>query len=109
MAYKLLPIGVLRVDDGAFIPPDTGNRDWREYQNWASSGNTPLPQDPAPLPTQDELDTLAAKGYAKLNALKTMTPTQVQAWIDANINTLADAKDALKTLAVAANILARRI
>jgi phosphoenolpyruvate-protein kinase (PTS system EI component) len=50
-----------------------------------------------------------AKQYAKLQALSTMTPAQVQTWVQNNVNTLADAKDALKTLAVAVGILARRL
>ena len=50
-----------------------------------------------------------SKEYAKLISLKGMSPSEVQAWVDSNINTLADVKDALKTLAIAASILARRI
>lgn len=60
-------------------------------------------------PTQDQLDAEAAKQYAKLAALRGMTPAQVGAWIDANINNLADAKDAIKTLAIAVSVLARRL
>lgn len=109
MSYKLISVGVLRIADGAFIPPDNKNSDWQVYQKWLSDGNTPLPKDPDPLPTQDEIDATAAKSYGKLAALKGMTPAQVQAWVDANVSTLADVKDALKTLAIAASILARRI
>ena len=54
-------------------------------------------------------DLVAAKGYAKLRALSEMTPVQVQSWVEANVNSLADAKDALKTLAVAVSVLARRL
>ena len=109
MNYKLAKIGVIRIQDGAFIPPDSSNTDWAIYQKWIYDGNIPLPKDPDPLPTQDEIDATAAKQYGKLVALKGMTPAQVQAWVDANISTLADVKDALKTLAIAASILARRI
>lgn len=84
MTYKLTNYGVLRVPDGANIPPDSKNRDWVEYQKWISDGNTPLPKDPDPLPTQDEIDASTAKQYGKLAALKGMTPAQVQAWVDAN-------------------------
>jgi hypothetical protein len=59
--------------------------------------------------TAQAADVSAAKQYAKLQALKNMTPAQVGAWIDANINNLADAKDALKTLAIAVSVLARRL
>lgn len=59
--------------------------------------------------TQDEADKQTARGYAKLAALKAMTPAQVSAWADANITTLAQARDAIKTLAIAVAILSRRI
>lgn len=65
--------------------------------------------DPPPPPTQDELDTEAARQYAKLQALRAMSPAQVSSWVDANITDLASAKDALKTLAIAVGILARRL
>ena len=61
------------------------------------------------LEVQSAQDTQDAKQYAKLQALSTMTPAQVQTWVQNNVNTLADAKDALKTLAVAVGILARRL
>lgn len=56
---------------------------------------------------QEQQDAQDAKNYTKLQALSAMTPVQIQAWVQANVNTLADAKDALKTLAVAVGILAR--
>lgn len=68
-----------------------------------------LEPDPPPPPTQDELDATAARQYAKLQALRTMTPAEVQAWVDANVTDLASARDALKTLAIAVGILARRL
>lgn len=109
MSYKLLGNGVKRLADNAIIPSDVKNRDWAEFQIWVSFGNSPLPKDPPPQPTKDELDAKESKEYAKLISLKGMSPSEVQAWVDSNINTLADVKDALKTLAIAASILARRI
>lgn len=54
-------------------------------------------------------DIAAAKAYAKLNALKNMSPAQVQAWVAANVTNLAQAQDAIATLAIAVSILARRL
>ena len=38
---------IKRPSDGAFIPNDPGNRDYREYLDWLEAGNTP---EPAPVP-----------------------------------------------------------
>ncbi len=58
--------GIVRVEDGAFIPATLGNRDWREYQDWIAAGNTPLAADLPPQPPPDPNDELEAA----LNALK---------------------------------------
>jgi hypothetical protein len=52
MTYQLtLADSILRIADNAWIPPDTANRDYREYLEWLEKGNTPLPApEPAPLP-----------------------------------------------------------
>ncbi len=52
---------------------------------------------------------IAVKNYPKLVAIRDMTPAQVQAWCAANITNLAQAKDAITTLAVGMSILARRL
>lgn len=40
-AYQLLASGgVRRESDGAAIPPDVRNGDWREYLAWVAAGNT---------------------------------------------------------------------
>lgn len=52
--YKIIVGGVLRISDGASIPNDPANRDWREYRDWLARGNTPLPVDPEP-PRQKRL------------------------------------------------------
>lgn len=62
-----------------------------------------------PAPTPDEADRAAARAYAKLAALKTMTPAQVQTWVSANVTNLAQAQDAIATLAIAVGILSRQL
>ena len=62
-----------------------------------------------PPPTQYQLDAAEAKAYAPLTALAAMTPAQVQTYINANVTDLASAKVAIRTLAVAVSVLARRL
>lgn len=51
MIYKLLANGgVRRLADGAWIPPDLGNADWRGYQAFLAGGGVPDPADPLPGP-----------------------------------------------------------
>ena len=46
---------ILRLADNAFIPAAPGNRDYREYLDWLSEGNTPLPAPAPPAPGPDYL------------------------------------------------------
>lgn len=39
------PQGVIRLADGALIPADPEDDDWREYEEWLEEGNEPLPAD----------------------------------------------------------------
>jgi len=32
---------ILRKEDGAWIPKDTANTDYKEYLEWVAAGNTP--------------------------------------------------------------------
>jgi len=50
MTYQLTTsTSIKRLSDGAFIPPDPGNRDFADYTAWLEAGNTPEPA-PAPPP-----------------------------------------------------------
>ena len=42
--YKLIKNGIKRLSDGARIPNDTKNKDWRKYQAWLKEGNKPEPE-----------------------------------------------------------------
>lgn len=86
---------------------DSRSVDDREVQAWIIAGNTIIEPDPPPPPSQEDLDLAAAKGDAKLEAVKTMTPAQIRNWVDTNVTNLAQAKDLLATLAVAVSILWR--
>lgn len=40
--YEVKPSGMIfRRRDGAWIPPEPANADYREYQAWLAAGNTP--------------------------------------------------------------------
>jgi len=43
--YRLTsePDIIQRIEDGAFVPCNTANRDYVEYLEWLALGNEPLP------------------------------------------------------------------
>lgn len=46
---------VVRLSDGASIPADLGNCDWREYQLWLGAGNQPEPAPVRPVVIPDRV------------------------------------------------------
>lgn len=54
----------------------------------------------APYVPPVDPDLVAARAYAKLTAMRNMTPAQTQTWIVNNVTNLATAQDAILTLAI---------
>ena len=58
--YKLLSNSfVMRLSDGAQIPPDPANTDYAAFLQWVAAGNVPEPADP-PNPAEGILAQIAA-------------------------------------------------
>jgi hypothetical protein len=86
--YKLTDFGVLRASDGAYIPADKLNSDWREYLRWRKNkDNVPDSADPDPPPDAPDVQLrnnkliLAVALY--LGDLAGQTPAQVLAGVKA--------------------------
>jgi len=90
--YKLgIGDNIIRLRDGACIPPDPSNTDRIEFDRWVAEGNTPDPADIPPEPTYrelrqpeypligDQLDSLM-KGLRAIKNGKPI-PKQTQEWI----------------------------
>lgn len=67
--YQTLLSGmILRVADGAFIPPDEANADYAAYLDWVAAGNTP---DGDPAAANAAWDAYRAKAVQALSASDT--------------------------------------
>lgn len=55
MRYKLTHNTTIIRDDGANIPVDERNRDYRLYVSWLGEGNIPDPADPIPGPSWSDI------------------------------------------------------
>jgi hypothetical protein len=77
--YKLTsPHGVLRMDDGAWIPPDPANTDYQAYLAWIDDGNIPWPADPPAV----AIPRTVSRRQGRLALLQTAYP-QGGTWLDA--------------------------
>lgn len=68
MSYQLTKFNVIRrLEDGASIPMDESNADYRAYLRWKVAGNEPLPVEPDPEPTvQQKIAALEAQQTPRL-------------------------------------------
>ena len=65
--------GVIRTVDGAHIPENDHNRDWRAYQAWLIGGGVPDPADPGPPDLPNPSDELATAIQAATNLAQLKT------------------------------------
>lgn len=96
MSYQLTSGDtILRLSDNAFIPPDPGNRDYREYLDWLDAGNTPEPAPEPPAPGPDYLTfwdgLLISNVYQSIRAQALTTPAVLVACTEF-IASFSDAK-----------------
>lgn len=116
MAYVLVKNGVViqktfKSKPGFIEVPDTVVCGQIDKGKGVFENPPPTPEEiaAAAKATKDAADASAARTYGKLTALKAMSPAEVQAWVAANVTNLAQAQDAIATLAIAVGILARRL
>lgn len=88
---------VINVADDFFLEPGKWKWDGKQWIAYI-----------APL-TSDQADVISAGADTAIRALRNMTPIEARSWVNSNINSLADAKILLGTLAAVVCILARRL
>lgn len=82
--YKLTTHGVIRLSDGACIPPDEDNSDYAAYLAWLAEGNVPDAADPEPAPDVNALRATAYRERSDPLFFKWQRgeATQQQQWLD---------------------------
>jgi hypothetical protein len=88
--YKLRSEGgVVRLADGAQIPENDDNADWRRFRAWRDAGNAPEPADgPTAIDGRillDKAEFQQTRQQAGLVALLNMTPSEQSDWVDARL------------------------
>lgn len=89
MPYKLSTIfGIVqRIEDGAFIPSDINNSDYKLFLVWQAAGNVPTPADAVTVIDFSDVavtsDKLLKAAAIYLGSLSGKTPAQVAAGIKA--------------------------
>ena len=102
MKYKMTNGAIVVRDDGASIPADERNKDYREYLDWVEAGNTPGAPDPEPevlsigvdnnIIIGDGVDEIKLSLLGKANASITLnvlvgnTPSAINIQLDENGN-----------------------
>jgi len=67
MTYLLTQTGaIVRASDGASIPPDERNADYREFLRWKAEGNEPEVQQPEPPTVMQQIAALEARQTPRL-------------------------------------------
>jgi hypothetical protein len=130
--YRIVDGGVLRIgaqQEGAFIPDDPANADWQEYQAWLAEGHAPIPAAPSRAHAWDEateawvvdpalqaaesFESKLNQDFAEVRTLPAvrqflrMSPAEIDAYIDANMTNIAQARAIVKTLAKAVAVSTR--
>lgn len=120
MSYKLVAASdyVIRLSDGAWIPPDTGNADRQAYETWVSEGNAPYPADEAaqvPNPRIDGVAFLSRLTDPEYSAITQAAAANVQLarWIEqlrliGYVNITSDAAIAAKAALIADSLLTQQ-
>lgn len=102
--------GVLRVRDGAFIPEDSGNADWRAFEAWRDAGNAPAGS-PAAAPVVTEVQLWQARVALERHGLAARAAAAIAASNDDALkaawdygNTISRASPGLAAIAAALSL-----
>lgn len=91
-------INVARDGKTITVPDDMGNRDRQELEDWVDKGNTIAPY-VVPAKTEEQLRVeafdAAPEAVDLATRARTATNVQIDAWLTANVTTLAQARTVL--------------